>query len=96
MTHGAGIEASVESTRVETDTSLAEERGKTDALLDQAESERAYTDESLLAERIQVDEVVDQTKTLLVEEQRTVGVSKAALARRDEFLAMASGRRRRG
>jgi len=106
MTQHADVEATVEATRVETDASLAEERGKTDVLLEQAApaaesavnaaageavaAERADTDESLLAERIQVDDVVDQTKTLLVEEQRTLGASKAALARRDEFLAMVS------
>lgn len=106
MTQRSDIEATVESTRVETDASLAEERGKTDVLMEQAApaaesalnaaageavaAERADTDESLLAERTQVDEVVDQTKTLLVEEQHAVNASKAALGRRDEFLAMVS------
>jgi signal transduction histidine kinase len=96
------VEATVETTREETDASLAEERGKTDVLLEKAApaaesvanaaageavaAERAGTDESLQAERAEVDQVVDDAQALLVEEKR----AKAALARRDEFLAMVS------
>ncbi len=106
MTQPTEVDATVVATREETDASLAGERDKTDAFLDRAGSaaggtvdaaageavsaERAETDESLLAERNEVDQVVHLTKTLLVQEQRESGASKAALGRRDEFLAMVS------
>jgi signal transduction histidine kinase len=102
----AEAETTVEASREETDANLAEERDKTDVLLEEAApaaesianaaagdavaAERAETDESLLAERNEVDQVVDETKTLLAQEQRAVSASTAALARRDEFLAMVS------
>ena len=96
----------VEALREETDANLARERGKTDALLEQGgpaakgvapsmqdnavAAERAETNESLLVERHEVDEVVEEAKALLIQEQRAVGESKAAVERRDEFLAMVS------
>jgi len=99
-------EPTVETSREETDANLAQERGKTDELLEQPglaakgvvpsmpgnaiAAERAETDESLLVERHETDEVVEQAKALLVHAQRTVGESKAAVERRDEFLAMVS------
>jgi signal transduction histidine kinase len=106
MTLPTPVEATVVATREETDASLAEERGKTDVLLENAApatesvanasggdavaAERAETDESLLAERVEVDQVVHEAKKRLVQEQQAVGASKDALARRDEFLAMVS------
>jgi chemotaxis family two-component system sensor kinase Cph1 len=99
-------EPTVEASREETDANLAQERGKTDELLEQAgpaakrvarsmpdndvAAERAETDESLLVERHEVDEIVEEAKALLVQGHRAVGESKAAVARRDEFLAMVS------
>jgi chemotaxis family two-component system sensor kinase Cph1 len=96
----------LDATREETDASLAEERVKTDALLERAApaaesvanaaageavaAERAETDESLLTERHEVDDVVNEATTLLTEEQQALGTSRAAVARRDEFLAMVS------
>jgi signal transduction histidine kinase len=98
------VEATVAATREETDANLAEERDKTDVLLEKAApaaespanaaaeeavaAERADTDESLLAERKEVDDVVGETKTALAQEQRAALESKAALSKRDEFLAM--------
>ena len=97
-------ESTVEASREETDVNLAEERDKTDVLLEKAApaaesaanaaageavaAERADTDESLLTERRNVDDVVVEAKTALAQQQRTVDRSKAALSRRDEFLAM--------
>jgi signal transduction histidine kinase len=99
-------EPTVEASREETDANLAQERGKTDDLLERAgpaakgvapsmadnavAAERAETDESLLVERHEADEVVEQAKTLLVQRQRAVGELKTAVERRDEFLAMVS------
>lgn len=102
MTQATNIDATVVAMREETDASLAEERDKTDVQFGQAapatgsvdnlaareavSAERAETDESLLAERNEVDQVVDETKALLVQEHREAGASRAAIARRDEFL----------
>ena len=101
-----GAEPTVEASREETDANLAQERGKTDELLEQGvlakrgvapsmpgkavAAERAETDESLLVERHEVDEVVEQAKALVDQGERAVGESKAAVERRDEFLAMVS------
>jgi signal transduction histidine kinase len=100
------VEQTVVATREATDANLVEERDKTDVLLEKAApaaenvanaaagqavaAERADTDESLLAERKEVDEVVVEAKTALAQEQQAVDTSKAALSRRDEFLAMVS------
>ncbi len=100
MTHRTDLDAG----RGRTDTNLAEERDQTDVRLERAApeaerpasaavneavaAERAGTDDSLLTERHEADAVVDRTMRLLADERRELGASKAALAGRDEFLAM--------
>ena len=92
MNEPTEVEATVVATREQTDASLAEERDKTDVLVEAAApaagpsasaeaetvvtSERAETDRSLLAERNEVDEVVDEAKALLATEQRVASASK--------------------
>jgi chemotaxis family two-component system sensor kinase Cph1 len=89
VTPATGLEA----TRWETDANLAGERDRTDELLERSSpvaAERAETDESLAAERQEADHVVDETTALLVEEQQAHGMSRAAVGRRDDVLAMVS------
>jgi signal transduction histidine kinase len=96
----------LEANRDETDANLADERIKTDALLEGAPTgsgrarqeragevvaaERAETDGSLLAERQAVDSTVEEAVTLLANQKVALGASRLAVERRDECLAVVS------